>query len=248
VEIPPGGEIPHVTLEEASATNRVKTFGARLSLTRQDFINDDLSMFATVPGSLGRLGALALEKSVYVALLANAGSFFHADNKNLLSGADSALSLTGIQKAVAAFAEQTDLNGDPTLLTPAVLLTSSGMNGTARELMNSETIVAGTALIDGGVNVAQPASNPWQGLATPIHSPFLGIALGIAGSSDTAWYLLVGPGDFSVVDVAFLDGIQSPTIESGDVDFAHLGMQFRSYFDFGVALHEHRGGVKSAGS
>jgi hypothetical protein len=39
-----------------------------------------------------------------------------------------------------------------------------------------------------------------------------------------------------------------PTVESADADFNQLGVQFRGYYDFGVALQEFRGGVRSAGS
>lgn len=240
--VPAGGEIPHVTLEEASAKNKADTYGARLAITRTDLVNDDLSMFATVPGSLGRLGALAIERAVYVLLLANTGNFFAAGNKNLLTGVDSALSLLGIGKAVAAFQEQTDLNGDPTLLAPAVLLHPSPLNAAARELMNSGTIVA-TSTVEGMV----PEGNPWKGLADPVSSPFLGTTLGLTGGSNTAWYLLVAPGDFAIIDVAFLEGRESPIVEANEVDFAKLGMEFRSYHDWGAAFLEHRGGVKSAG-
>lgn len=37
------------------------------------------------------------------------------------------------------------------------------------------------------------------------------------------------------------------TIESGDADFNQLGMQWRGYFDFGVAMQDSRAAVKSKG-
>ena len=77
---------------------------------------------------------------------------------------------------------------------------------------------------------------------------YLGVTLGLTGNSDTAWYLLVGPGDFAIIDVAFLDGRQMPTVETADMDFNKLGIQMRGYHDWGVAFHEKRGGIKSAGT
>jgi hypothetical protein len=68
-------------------------------------------------------------------------------------------------------------------------------------------------------------------------------------TSTITWYLLpVAAGDMAPMEVAFLDGVQSPTIESADADFDTLGVQFRGYFDFGVARKEWRASVKSAGT
>jgi hypothetical protein len=61
---------------------------------------------------------------------------------------------------------------------------------------------------------------------------------GIAGYSAKAWYLLADPNDLPVIEVAFLNGQQTPTVERADADFNVLGIQFRGYFDFGVALQE----------
>lgn len=47
--------------------------------------------------------------------------------------------------------------------------------------------------------------------------------------------------------MAFLNGQESPMIETAEVDFQVLGVQMRGYHDFGVALQEPRGGVKSKG-
>jgi len=50
-----------------------------------------------------------------------------------------------------------------------------------------------------------------------------------------------------VIEVAFLNGKQQPTVEQADADFRMLGVQFRGYFDFGVALQDYRAGVKMLG-
>jgi len=47
--------------------------------------------------------------------------------------------------------------------------------------------------------------------------------------------------------VAFLNGQESPTIETAEADFNVLGVQMRGYHDFGVALQDFRGGVKNKG-
>jgi len=68
-----------------------------------------------------------------------------------------------------------------------------------------------------------------------------------AGNSSKAWYLLAEPGDLPVIEVAFLNGQESPTIETADADFSVLGVQMRGYHDFGVGLQDPRGGIKAKG-
>jgi hypothetical protein len=47
---------------------------------------------------------------------------------------------------------------------------------------------------------------------------------------------------------SFLNGVQTPTVESAAADFDQLGVQFRGYHDFGVDLAEYLAGVKSKGA
>ena len=62
-----------------------------------------------------------------------------------------------------------------------------------------------------------------------------------------AWYLVADPNDLAVIEVAFLNGQDAPTIEQAQVDFNLLGIQMRGFHDFGVAKQDARGAVKMAG-
>ena len=68
-------------------------------------------------------------------------------------------------------------------------------------------------------------------------TPYLNNA-SIPGNSATAWYLLADPADVAAVEILYLNGRRTPTIEGGQTDFDTLGMQWRAYFDFGVAMQE----------
>lgn len=241
-EIAPGGEIRHVTLTEASAAARLRTYGAMIALERQSIINDDLSAFAAVPRVLGRMSAIKVEKAVYTKLLANASSFFGSGNANYESGGGSALAAAGLAAAKKKFRNQTDANGDPLMMDPAVLLVPEALDVTARQLMRDVQVVASTT-----ANTPIPSGNPWANYATVVTAPYLGTAFGLPGASDTGWYLTVGPSDFSPVEVNFLNGQMRPTVETADLDFNRLGVQMRAYHDFGVNFLEHRGAVFSAG-
>lgn len=167
----------------------------------------------------------------------------HANNANLLTGAGSVLAAAGLDDSIEAFMEQMDANLNPVLIEPKVLLVPPALHATARGLMNSAAVVGSTT-----ANTLLPSNNVWAGFLSVVASPYLGVTVGLTGSSDTAWYVLAGPGDFSVIDVAFLNGQVTPHVESAEMDFDVLGMQWRVYSDWGVAMLEPKGGVKSNGA
>lgn len=245
-EVAPGGTIKHLHLtDEDTYTNQAKTYGAMLSLDRQTMINDDLSAFDALPKSIGRLGALKLERTVYTKLLSNTGSFFHSSNSNYLSGGGSALSISALTAAEKAFLQRTDDNGDPVMLVPSVLIVPPSLSVTGNQLTRDTQVVA--------IGVGSSASlttdsNPHAGKFKPIVPPWLEVA-NITNYSATGWYLVARPqGSSGLMEVGFLNGQQQPTIETGDLDFSQLGISLRGYFDFGVNYQDPRFGVFNAGA
>lgn len=241
-KVGPDGELKHAQLTEESYTNQIDTYGKIIALTRQMIINDDLGAFLQIPRILGRQSALAIESAVFTLLLSNPGGFFSVGNKNLQSGAGTALQISSLTTAEQLFADQTDKDGKPILITPAILLVPTSLKVTAQQLM-TETRVNETTTAD----KPRPANNPHAGKWTPLASPYLN-SQGIAGGSATAWYLFANPADVAAMEIAYLRGQRTPTIESGETDFDTLGMKWRGYFDFGVAMQDFRAAVKSAGA
>jgi hypothetical protein len=90
-------------------------------------------------------------------------------------------------------------------------------------------------------------ANPYQGKYKPLIVPWLSDST-FPGYSATAWYLFRNPGLYAPMVVSFLDGVQTPTVESADADFDELGVQFRGYHDFGCDQAEYVAGVKSKGA
>lgn len=234
----PGGELPHAAAGNESYTNKVESFGKMFSITRQDIVNDSLDVLRDIPARIGRGGALKLNSVLWGAFNDNA-SFFTAGRGNLLTGAGSVLGSAGLQAGYLAFNSLTDADGTPLGLKPEILLVPRALDFTARRWM-SETEIRDTT-----ANTKYPTANVFAGMSRVVTSTYLGTA---AGGSDSAWYLLADPAILAAVEVAFLNGVQSPTVESAQADFSTLGVQFRGYFDFGVALSEYRAGVKSAGA
>jgi hypothetical protein len=240
-KVGPDGELKHAGLSEQAYTNKVETYGRMIVLNRQMMINDDLGAFLQIPRIIGRMSALKREEAVFELLLANLANFFSAGNKNFFSGADTALSIDALTKGEQMFLDQTDTDGKPILLTPSVLLVPSSLKVAAQVLM-TETRINETTTTDKG----KPSVNPHAGKWKPVASPYLN-AQGLSGGSAKAWYLFANPADVAAIEIAYLRGKRTPTIESGETDFNTLGMQWRGYFDFGVAMQDFRAAVKSKG-
>ena len=69
-----------------------------------------------------------------------------------------------------------------------------------------------------------------------------------SGYSATAWYLFGLPNDVAAFGVAYLNGVESPTVEDAPLPGDVLGQAWRGYLDFGVCQIDQRGGIKSTGA
>ncbi len=237
--VAPGGELKHGTLGEEQYTNKADTYGLLLAIDRRDIINDDLGAITTVPRKLGRGSGLKINDVFWSVFMANT-DFFKVGNKNFLSGADTVLSIDGLTKAEVAFMDQVDGDGKPLGMLPAILLVPTSLSAVGTQLFKSMELRDTTA------STKYPVSNPHQGKFRVEVSRYLSNA-SYAGNSAKAWYLLADPTDLPVIEVAFLNGQESPTIETAEADFNVLGVQMRGYHDFGVNLQDPRGGTKSKG-
>jgi len=240
--LPPSGEIKHGTLGEQSYSYKVDTYARMFGVTRNDIINDDLGALQAVPMALGRGAAVALEAAFWTLVLANTGTFFGTGNGNYISGVGSALDITALGSAVTKMRQQTDEDGVPVLVVPKYLVVPPELESTADALYTSTNIVA-----TGTTDLQTPAGNPHANKYMPLVVPHLSNST-YSGYSTTAWYLFGDPSDVAAFGVAYLNGVESPTVESQDAPFDTLGMQFRGYLDFGVCQIDHRGGVQSAGA
>ncbi len=239
--VPPGGEIQHGTLTEQTFSFKIDTFARMFGITRQDVINDDLGAFATIPQIIGRGAAMKLEEAFWQLVLANTGNFFHATNGNYIEGADTPLDIASLGAAVAKMRQQTDTEGTPIMVQPKFLVVPPELESTADALYTSTNIA-----LAGVTDVEKPDGNPHKGKYQPLVVPHLSNAT-YTGNSALAWYLFGLPTDVAAFGLAFLQGVDSPVVESDDAPFNTLGIQFRGYLDFGVCQVDHRGAVKSKG-
>jgi phage major head subunit gpT-like protein len=226
----PGGRIKHGKVGEESFTRAVDTYAKMAAITRQDIINDDLSAFDDMRNRIGRGGAAALNDLFWSTFLGNLGTIFTTGRTNYISGATTNLGTDGVGLGLGqkAWRQRTSPTADG----------SKRVSGTAKFLLvppELETIA--DALYVGRNNSSVKVSdvNTFAGKYNPICAPQLSDS-SITGYSTTAWYLLGDKSMGSPVVVSFLNGQETPTVESADADFSQLGIQFRGYHDFGCDL------------
>lgn len=241
-KLPPGGEIKHGSLGEDSFTSKLETYAKMLTIDRQTIINDDLDAMASIPRLFGRMAALSLELATFELLLSNPSNFFSAGNLNYVEGATTNLSLESLGALMQKFADQVDADGKPVLLVPRYLVVPTSLAAVAKQLVSSLELVGSTT-----ADALKPAGNPFVGSLEVLTSPYLNNT-SIPGSSAVAWYLFGSPNDLAAISISYLDGKQSPTIETAEVDFHQLGISLRCYHDWGVSMEDHRAAAKSKGS
>lgn len=224
------GEVKRKAVPDGTkATIQAKTKGNIIAVTREIIINNDLQNLVDQSQDLGRAAARTLESDVLALIVGNAltgdgVALCHASHNNVVTSA--APGAGTLAKARAAMRKQKDASGndyiDPRI---AVLLTSVDYEDTFASIILSQT----------DVSQSNPnARNPVQNLARVVGSPRV---------TATASYLLANPDDVAAVEVAFLNGVQEPMIESQD-GWTTLGSEQRVIFDYAVATQDYRGIVQ----
>ena len=245
-QVGPDGELKHGQVDEQTFGQKADTHGIMFALTRQMIINDDMGAFTDIPRQIGMGAAEAIADAVWGLLLSNpvgadSKTFFHADHKNYSDGADTALTVDGLTAAEVMFGEQTKPNGRPLGVPASILLVPTALKVVAEMLMKSIQLNETTT-----ANKGKPSMNPHTGKFEVVSSTFLSNAT-FTGASSKAWYLQADPNRLPALEVAFLNGVDRPTVEKTDADFNTLGIQFRGYIDFGVREQDYRGALKMKG-
>jgi len=237
--VAPDGELQHAKPGDQGWTIKADTYGRLIGLTRQDIINDDLGAFTELPRQIGRGAALTLEKAFWDMVEGGvAAGFFSSGNKNVITGNGSALSIIALDSAVAKMRKQTDPDGNPIAARPKYVVVPPDLESTAKQIYTASTLIA-----TGSTEKVLAANNIHLGQYEPVVSEFL-----TGSGASSPWYLVANPDDVPAFGVVFLKGQEGPTIEEATPDPKYLGVLWRGYFDFGVALLDPRGAVRSAGS
>lgn len=213
------------------------TYGRMIRITRQAIINDDLTILGSIPRKMGRAARRTIGDLVFAILTGNPAmsdgtALFHADHRNL-AGSGGAPNIATMSAARAAMRTQREKADGPALnITPKYMLVPAALETASAQLL--------TSTVDPSANKGH-ATNPVAGMAELIVDGRLDVA------SATAWYLAADPNAFDTIEVAYLDGVQSPYIEQQQMWTAD-GVEMKVRIDAGVAPLDFRTLYKNPGS
>jgi ATP-dependent protease ClpP protease subunit len=234
------GEFKNKTIPDGEkAQVQADTKGNIINISRQTIINDDLGAFVGLADTLGRAAARTIETDVYALLALNGGlgpimsdgkTLFHADHGNI--GTAALLSMASLDADRVLMGSQKDISGNDFLdLSPAVLLVSLALGGTARGVIGAE--------YDPDTSGKLQKPNIVKDLVRDV--------VDTARLSGTRRYLFADPVVAPTLEVSFLDGMEEPYLETEE-GFTVDGARWKVRLDFGVDAVDYRGAVTNAGT
>lgn len=240
-ELAPDGRIKHGSVGEESYTRQAKTYAKLFAITRTDIINDDAGAFDDLRNRIGRGAGKKLNNVFWAAFMDNS-TFWTTARTNYIEGSTTNLGTDGVGLGlgVLAFDKMRSPSADGSKRiggVPSLLLVPPELRSQSEVLYKNQNLVA----------VKASDANIYAGKYRPVVCPWLSDTA-FTGNSTTAWYLLRDPKDMASMVVSFLNGNETPTVESADADFDQLGIQIRGYHDFGCDKAEYLAGVKSKGA
>jgi len=234
------GEYKYGSFSDLKETLTLVTYGKLFNISRQALINDDLNAFTRIPSSMGRAANRVIGDLAYGVLTTNAAlnqdatALFHADHSNLVApGSGAAPSVTTVDAGQTAMALQTDPTGNVLNIQPAHLIVPVAIKATAMTLMAAQYDPAGTA---GTLtpNVVQGAMDVIADARLDANDPL-------------QWYLAADQNMHDTVEVAFLDGNQTPFLESQD-GWKQDGVEYKVRIDAVAGAMDFRGLYENDGN
>lgn len=213
--------------------------GRILQITPEVLVNDDVGAFARIAAALGQAAGRTIEKDVYALFALNGGAgptmndgkaLFHTDHKNIAS-TGTVPGITSFDAGRLQMGAQMDPGGNDYLdIVPAIWLGPQSLRGLAVQTNEAE--------YDDESNKNQRRPNISRGLVRDIvDTPRL---------SGKPWYLLADPAIEPVFEVAFLNGVQTPSLEQ-ETNFRTDGLSWKVVHKYGVGAVGWRGAIKNAG-
>lgn len=208
-EVKEADEYTEFTIGERQEVYSLKKFGKKFVLTWEAMVNDDLGGFLRIPSQMIQAARRKEDELAFGVVTGNPKmgdnvDLFHSTHANLATataakGAPTTITLNAARKAMAT---QTGISSDVKLnLVPRYILAPWALSGTIDELLNSVANPSGT---HSGV------ANIWKGKLEPIYNALLD------AKSSVEWYLACDPGMIDTIEVSFLSGYESPTMETVD--------------------------------
>ena len=237
LKIEEGGEFTHSTFSEKAEKYEIADYGKIFAITRAAIVNDDLQIFQSTSEKMGRRAKDLESDLVWDLISANDamadGFAVYSTEHGNLSGTPAIPTEDGLSEGRKSMREQVGLDGEVIALSPKWLYVAPENETVAEKLVAS-------IIPDSSANVS-PFSDAGR---TPLR---LAIEPRIQPSTgETPWYLMSTLTQTDMVELARLEGQESPSVES-KVGFEIDGLSIKIRHTLGAKVVEHRGLYKNAG-
>lgn len=217
-----GEEVQHGIISDVGEEMTLKTYARKLIITREALINDDAGLFNRVFSMFGQRAANDIEAAVYAVLTGNptmsdGGNLFNTTAVTTTGGhanqasSGAVVSATTVAAALVAMGKQVGKQGS------ALSLMGKYIIGGFENKVQTDLLVNSTT--DTNTN-GNADFNPFRN--------FIGITTGHI--STKKWFLVSDMLDS--VEVAFLDGKETPTLYLVENNSDILGRTFVGYIDY----------------
>jgi hypothetical protein len=232
-----GEEVQHGIISDVGEEMTLKTYARKLIITREALINDDAGLFNRVFSMFGQRAANDIEAAVYAVLTGNptmsdGGTLFNTTAVTTAGGhanqasSGAVVSATTVAAALVAMGKQVGEQGSALSLMGKYIIGGFENKVQTDLLVNSTTDTTATGNAD---------FNPFRN--------FIGITTGHI--STKKWFLVSDMLDS--VEVAFLDGKETPTLYQVENNSDILGRTFVGYIDYVAKALEWRSMFYNAG-
>lgn len=230
-----GGEFTRGAIGEGKEQYQLATYGRVFAITRQALVNDDMDAFSRVPALFGRAARdlesdLVWEQITSNPTMGDAVALFHATHGNL-AGAGAVISIATIGAGRTAMRQQKGVDKKQFVnVAPKFLVVPAALETIADQFVSQNMLANASGSV-----------NPFGGRLSVIAEPRLDAA------SLTAWYLFAEAGQVDIVEYAYLDGEEGPTIESR-IGFDVDGLEIKARHDFAAKVIDYRGVYRNPGA
>lgn len=244
LEVPEGGELKASTFEDKHRPQRqLKTYGRQFSMTRQAFINDDVSFVTSLPAKYAKSARKTINKQVYQILMGDLNIYddkklFCKEHGNLVTKG-TGITAESLRAMILAMNTQTDEFGEATVIRPAYLVVPSGYAFDMYTIFYSPTINT-----EGNTQAVNPLFQ-YKDSIQIIEDPTINALSGGFGSI-MPWWLIGNKDDTDFIEVDYLNGNEIPSIRRMEQPGV-LGFTWDIFLDWGISVMDFRGAIKNPG-
>lgn len=220
-------------------TRQLLTYGRQFTMSRNAFINDDVSFIETIPALYAQAARLGINRLVYQTLAKNPAiwdgkTLFHPDHTNIAATAGLP-SVETLSEARRLLRKQKAAGGEVNLNIPArFMLVPTSLETKAGQLVGS--------------TVDPSASNP--NVPNPFYNQFTIVSDAelddATANGEKEWYVTADKLR-SPIQVDFLNGKDMPTIQMKTAPAGQLGFIWDIYMDYGVTVVDYQTVIKNNG-